>query len=158
MKHRISRPFTFILVLLAMNLMGTALAATEEDFVGKWKGDGTFVSAGETDQLSVIMVLKIDGDELSGTVDIGTSAPTSISGTVENSVFIFDWPNPDPANPDCANWDVTGRATLNETHHIMELKVNGIFCGPSGGNPGSFEGLLYKQTNPSGILFFLLLN
>jgi hypothetical protein len=115
-----------------------------DDFTGTWIGAVPYLMAdGESGTAQVTLTLSVNGNQLVGTMYESIEGWTvSITGSESNGVFEFDLPASEPTNPDCAKWNVSFTATLNETLDQMDLTGGGIFCGLGGGKSGSFSGYL----------------
>ena len=120
-----------------------------DDFVGTWKGTGTFISEGDNFQgASVNLVITKNGNLIDGRMEMAHDGKTStdnFSGSVINGEFQFDVPCDDPTHPDCLNWDVDGTASLSSDGTAMTFILDGIFCGRDGGDRGNFTANLIKQ-------------
>ena len=136
------------ILLLLVNLLigGRPLgAATINEYLGLWQGQGTYVSSANTEHFTMSMNLSRNGDLLVGLLRvIGNQNPISIQGPLVNGVFTFLYPNDDPGDPDCVNWDVTGRAFLDAAGTTMTMILSGTFCGTGSGAQGKFTGTLRK--------------
>jgi hypothetical protein len=157
-KHliKLSMLIISLFVLISWNI---SQAATINDFVGVWKGSGIFVAADETQNISIVLNLSVEGSALVGSFVTDKDEPVSITGNVANGIFTFEVPSSDPNNPNCLNWDVTATASLDENLTTMSLEFTGTFCGPGGGKPGTFSGTLIKKSNAAtmpGIPLLLL--
>ena len=127
---------------------------TINEFVGIWKGNGTFVAQDETNTHLVTLSLSSEESSLIASIVFDAGSPVNITGTVTNGIFAFVVPNSDPNNADCANWSVLSTATLDESLTTMSLIFNGIFCGTGGGKPGIFSAILAKQPDFTGTYNF----
>lgn len=141
LKHIIILVISFI--LLATIECG---AATTTDFVGLWRGTGTFVAAGETNSGTMTVRLSKDGSSLVGLVVY--DCKFSITGPVQGGVFTFAIHpcDEDIGDPDCANFDVSATATLDQSLKTMSINATGTFCGDGGGQPGTLSATLSKTT------------
>lgn len=137
--------FFLLLVVLVFNIgYGLLYAATIDQFAGNWGGEGIF--RGDVVSHETITVnLSVDGNLIAGNLSHSGSVPVPIQGPVTNGVFIFPLPTDDPNNPECTNYDVTGKASLDAIGTTMTLIAEGIFCGDDGGSPGIFTGTLQKN-------------
>ena len=138
----------FFLFLLFSVLWVTPLhSATSEQYAGRWTGDVSLVAEGESGSVQIVLQLTLDNGFLSGTVmDDQTEVPQSFQGTVVNGTLVFQWPNMDPGNPDCANWNLPAAASLDDGGGTrMHLTASGTVCGRKGGKSGSVDGYLTKH-------------
>ena len=135
--------------ILIVSGYGSVYAATPtiDDFVGVWEGSGTYNSATENFTGPLTVNLSSNGKLLTGIYRFRNEPPEYVSGTVTNGTFTFNLPNPDPWDPDCANWNVSGVGTLNENLITLNFALGGIFCGLNGGEPGRFSATVVKQVS-----------
>ena len=128
-----------------LNKTGNNLNATLENFAGDWFGEGTFVAEDETTGGAIALSLQAGDSLLTGTISIFDESTVSVSGTVTNGILTFTVPNSEPGDPDCANFDVTAIATLDDTLTTLSLIAVGIYCGDGGGKEGTTVGVLKKR-------------
>ncbi len=144
MKHQLKFRFLFTFLIccaLQLALLSQVSAnATIDDFVGTWGG----VVGNESESGYMTLNLSRSGDLIVGSW-VHDVKSRNISGTVANGVLTLKFPNPDPSNPDCANFDIDAEATLNKSLTIMILWAEGTFCGTGGGGYGVATGTLTKQ-------------
>ncbi|HPP79808.1 MAG TPA: hypothetical protein PLQ43_02815 [Deltaproteobacteria bacterium] len=109
--------------------------ATMYDFVGTWStGEGV----SETNPL----IITINGNQLVGVFPPGGSV---LTGTVSGGLWTYTASNPDPGDPDCANWSVTGTGWLEDNLTELHIEASGIFCSHEGGSWYTFNEVYYKQ-------------
>jgi hypothetical protein len=119
-------------------------ATTEEQYVGEWTGD-VYVTGEDNENVSIIILLTLENGVLSGAVKDDHIEFQPFQASVINGVLVFQWPNMDPGNPDCVNWDLPATATLNSDGSIMHVTASGIICSSTGGCQATVVGDLTKQ-------------
>ncbi|MBF0225284.1 MAG: putative metal-binding motif-containing protein [Desulfobacterales bacterium] len=135
---------------------------TMNDFVGTWKGYGTYVRVDETHSGNVTLNFSIINNKLSATFIYNSINDASdngdnvkVEGFLNEGVFTCKWPNSDPNNPDCSKWDVNCTAKLNSSLKTMNFELNGIDCSYSA---GKFNATLTLTSNPISMQFIITNN
>ncbi len=99
---------------------------TAKHFEGVWEGEGKFGNDKWTG--TVTLDLSAGDNGITGTITF----EGNIAGAVKNAEFSFYVP---PSDPECAaEWDVTVRATPDDSLKKLYLRTSGIFCGGEGCN------------------------
>jgi len=119
-----------------------------EDFVGTWSGSVAYSSDMEDQIIPITIDITLDGGQLIGKFyDEGyEDEPLRMIGSVSGERWEFEMHvhESEADEPDCRDWDVSGLAELRNGGSKMEISASGTFCGPGGGQPGSFDGTLEK--------------
>ena len=155
---KLSHNHPLVLPLVLLLLWSTPMqAATLDEFVGNWQGGLSLVSEDESGVFDFkVSINNSDGTAVGTVSDEFTSTPRSFQGAVVNGNLVFPFPNMDPGNPDCANWDFPAVASFNDDGTTMHLTASGTVCGRGGGKEGTLEGDLTRQeVNLQPILFLL---
>ena len=118
--------------------------ATAEQYVGQWAGD-VYVTGEESENVPIIILLTLENGSPTGAVKDNQTPFLPFQASVVNGDLVFQWPNMGPGDPDCANWDLPARATLNADGTIMHITASGIICSSTGGRQGTVDGYLAKQ-------------
>lgn len=134
-----------VLILLLTTWVTPLHSATTDEYVGSWSGDVTVDTVGESESVHLLIAISASNGSLTGTVtDDNTAIPQPFQATVSNGNLIFQFPNMDPGNPDCSNWNLPATASLDPTVSIMHLTASGTICGNNGGKTAAIEGDLPK--------------
>jgi hypothetical protein len=139
---------------------GKLWAASIDEYVGNWNGDGHYYDAPmtctqDTFTETIAMNLSIQGNNLVGSIGVSGNPPLTIQGTILNGIFTFPLPTDTPQHPDCTQWDVTGKAFLDSTGRTLSLIAEGTFCGEGGGKPAIFSGTLSKNFTAAPMMLLL---
>jgi YVTN family beta-propeller protein len=136
----------YALQVVATLKPSTCQASTIDDFAFIWAGSITDQMAdGSSQTMQIQLILHVSGNSLVGTLVEEGQSDLDIAGTFLNGIFTFALPTVTPADPDCANWNVTVTATLNENQTSMNIDGSGTFCSSGGGQAGTYSGVLTKQ-------------
>ncbi len=134
-----------VLILLLTTWVVPLHSATIDEYVGSWSGDVTVDAEGEEESIHLLIAISASNGSLTGTVtDDNTATPQPFQAIVSNGNLIFQFPNMDPGNPDCSNWNLPATASLDSTATIMHLTASGNVCGDNGGKTATLEGDLSK--------------
>ncbi len=149
-----------VLILLLIVWVSPVHSATIDEYVGSWSGNMIIDAVGGSESGHLLIKISSNNGSLTGTVtDDFTGIPQPFQANVSNGNMIFQFPNMDPGNPDCSNWNLPAVATLDDSGELMHLAATGTVCGPGGGQAATVTGDLNKH-KPSlqPILSILLKN
>jgi hypothetical protein len=114
------------------------------DFDGVWHGTVNYAFGGDSGSDAMFMDLTGSGSTVTGYIyDPGEYAADAdvVTGTVALGVLSFTI-----TNPNCANFNLTGTATLNAALTNMAMSGSGAVCDDSGNAlQGSFNATMTKQ-------------